>query len=142
MCAGHSMLCPYEEKGTARARHADRIFIARERRSAPDEEVGIMTKAIQQSVRFPASPKELFDIYLDSRKHSAATGGSARMSRKVGGTFTAWNEQLRGRNLVIVPNRLIVQAWRATHWKASEPDSILVLEFSKAPGGAQSISCM
>ena len=59
------------------------------------------------------------------------------MSRKVGGAFTAWGGQLRGRNLMIVPNRLIVQAWRATHWKASDPDSILILEFSKVPGGAQ-----
>jgi hypothetical protein len=44
-----------------------------------------MTKTIQQSVRFRASPEELFDIYLDSKKHSEATGGRARMSRKVGG---------------------------------------------------------
>jgi activator of HSP90 ATPase len=96
-----------------------------------------MTKAIQQSVRLAASPEELFDTFFDSKKHSAATGGSAKASRKVGSAFTAWNGQLSGRNLLIVPNRLIVQAWRATHWKANEADSILVLEFSKAPGGAQ-----
>jgi hypothetical protein len=59
------------------------------------------------------------------------------MSRKVGGKFTAWGNQLRGRNLLIVPKRLIVQSWRATHWKTSDPDSILILEFSKAPGGAR-----
>ena len=96
-----------------------------------------MTKTIQQSVRLPASPNELFETYLDSKKHSAATGGKARMSGKPGGTFTAWNGQLRGRNLLIVPNRLIVQAWRATHWKTGDPDSILILRFSKAPGGGQ-----
>ncbi|MGA2508892.1 MAG: SRPBCC domain-containing protein [Candidatus Acidiferrales bacterium] len=96
-----------------------------------------MTKAIQRSVRLRAQPEELFDTYLDSKKHSAATGGRAQVSRKVGGKFTAWNGQLRGRNLLIVPNRLIVQAWRATHWPASDPDSILILEFSKAPGGGQ-----
>jgi hypothetical protein len=33
-----------------------------------------MTKAIQQSVKFKASPETLFDMYLDSKKHSAATG--------------------------------------------------------------------
>jgi activator of HSP90 ATPase len=96
-----------------------------------------MTRTIQQRIRLGARPEELFDTYLDSKKHSAATGGPARMSRKVGGAFTAWGGQLRGRNLMIVPNRLIVQAWRATHWKASDPDSILILEFSKVPGGAQ-----
>ncbi|HSY58522.1 MAG TPA: SRPBCC domain-containing protein [Terriglobales bacterium] len=95
-----------------------------------------MTKAIQQSVKFKASPAELFEMYLDSKKHSAATGGLARMSRKLGGKFTAWGNQLSGRNLLILPNKMIVQAWRANHWKASDPDSILVLRFSEAPGGA------
>ena len=96
-----------------------------------------MTKAIQQSVRFKASAEELFEMYLDSKKHSAATGGSTRISRKVGGAFTAWNGQLKGRNLLIVPKKIIVQAWRATHWPATDPDSILVIRFSKAPGGGQ-----
>ncbi len=44
---------------------------------------------------------------------------------------------MSGRNLVIVPNRVIVQAWRAEHWPKSDPDSILILTFSKAPGGGQ-----
>ena len=96
-----------------------------------------MNGAIEQSVRFNASPAELFEMYLDSKKHSAATGGAARMSRKPGGEFTAWDGQLGGRNLLIVKNRMIVQAWRSTHWKASNTDSILILRFSKAPGGAQ-----
>jgi activator of HSP90 ATPase len=96
-----------------------------------------MTKAIQQSVQFTAPAEELFEMYFDSKKHSAATGGRTRISRKVGGAFTAWNGQLRGKNLLIVPKKMIVQAWRATHWPASDPDSILILRFSKASGGGQ-----
>jgi activator of HSP90 ATPase len=96
-----------------------------------------MTKTIQQSVRFAAPPRTLFEMYLDSGKHAAATGGKAAMSRKVGGAFTAWNKMLRGRNLMIVPNRLIVQSWRSVNFKAGDADSILILEFSKAPGGGQ-----
>jgi activator of HSP90 ATPase len=96
-----------------------------------------MTKPIHQSVVFRARPEELFEIYLDSEEHTAATGAPARLSRKAGGSFTAWSGQLRGRNLIITPGRLIVQAWRATHWKASDLDSILVLQFSKAPGGGR-----
>ena len=71
-----------------------------------------MTKAIQQSVKFKASPAELFEMYLDSKKHSAGTGGLAKISRKVGGKFKAWGNQLSGRNLLIIPNTMIVQAWR------------------------------
>jgi activator of HSP90 ATPase len=96
-----------------------------------------MTKAIQQSVEFRASPEQLFEIYLDSKKHSEATGAPARLSRKPSGKFTAWGGQLAGKNLLIVPKRMIVQAWRATHWKSSDPDSILILTFSKSAGGGR-----
>jgi hypothetical protein len=96
-----------------------------------------MTKAIRQSVRFATTPAKLFEMYLDSKKHTTATGGKAALSRKVGGAFTAWNKMLRGRNLVIVPNKLIVQTWRSVNFKPGDADSILILEFSKAPGGGQ-----
>jgi activator of HSP90 ATPase len=96
-----------------------------------------MTPTIQQSVRLPASPKQLFDTYLDSKKHSGVTGGKARISRKAGAKFTAWNGVLSGKNLLVVPSRMIVQAWRSVHFKRSNPDSILILEFSKAPGGGR-----
>jgi hypothetical protein len=96
-----------------------------------------MTKTIQQSVRFAATPVQLFEMYMDSKKHSAATGGKATLSRKAGGAFTAWNKMLRGRNLMIVPNRMIVQSWRSVNFKPGDADSILILEFSKAPGGGQ-----
>ncbi|MGA8142677.1 MAG: SRPBCC domain-containing protein [Candidatus Acidiferrales bacterium] len=97
----------------------------------------MMTKAIQQSVKFKASPRALFEMFLDSKKHSAATGAPAKTSRKANGRFTAWGSALSGRNLLIVPNKMIVQAWRANHWKPSDPDSILVLRFSEAPEGGQ-----
>jgi activator of HSP90 ATPase len=96
-----------------------------------------MTKTIQQSVRFAAPPAKLFEMYLDSKKHTAATGGKATLSRKVGGAFKAWNKMLRGRNLVIVPNKLIVQTWRSVNFKPGDADSILILEFSNAHGGGQ-----
>jgi hypothetical protein len=79
-----------------------------------------MPRTIQQRVTFRASPDKLFDIYLSSRKHTAATGAKAVMSRKVGGKFTAHGEHLKGRNVAIVPKRLIVQAWRATNWKKGD----------------------
>ncbi len=38
----------------------------------------MMTRAIQQSVEFAAAPETLFEMYLDSKKHSESTGGAAR----------------------------------------------------------------
>ena len=95
-----------------------------------------MTPIIQQSVRFRTSPQNLFEMYLDSRKHSRATGAPARISRKVGGKFTAFGKQLEGKNLFLVPGKQVVQLWRASHWK-KEDWSILVLTFSRVAGGAQ-----
>lgn len=96
-----------------------------------------MMNVIRQSVRFKASPEALFNIYLDSQKHGAAIDDKVSISRKVGATFTAFNGGLRGRNLLIVPNRMVVQSWRANSWKKSDADSILILLFSKAGRGGQ-----
>jgi activator of HSP90 ATPase len=95
-----------------------------------------ITKAIQQSVQFNAPAEELFEMYLDSKKHSAAPGGRARISRKVGGAFTAWEGELKGKNPVILPRKMIVQSWRAIHWQASDLNSMM-LRFSYAAGGGQ-----
>ena len=95
-----------------------------------------MTPVIQQRVRFRTSPRALFDLYLDSRRHSLSTGAPATISRKVGGKFRAFGGQLQGKNLLIVPGKQIVQLWRATHWKKADR-SILILTFSPAAGSAQ-----
>ena len=76
------------------------------------------------------------DVY-GFRQAFGLDGARAQITRRAGGRFTAFDGALSGRNLLIVPNRLIVQAWRSTAFKRDDPDSILVLEFSKAPGGAK-----
>ena len=96
-----------------------------------------MTKPIVQSVTFKASPEELFALFTDSKKHSAATGAKASVSAKSGARWTAFEGMLAGKNLVVVPGRSIVQAWRASHWPESDPDSILILNFSASPGGGK-----
>lgn len=96
-----------------------------------------MTKPIVQSVHLPASPGDLFNTFLDSKRHSAMTGAPAKLGRRVGGRFTAHGGALRGKNLAIVPGRMIVQAWRSVNFKKTDPDSILVLTFSKAPKGGR-----
>ena len=92
-------------------------------------------KTIIQKVKFKAQPKELFDIFLDSKKHTLATGGKAVASRKVGGSFSAWEGYIKGKNVAIVPNRMIVQTWRSGEFKSGNHDSVLVLTFEKISGG-------
>jgi activator of HSP90 ATPase len=96
-----------------------------------------MTKPIVQSVVFKSTPEELFSIFTDSKKHSAATGGKASVSAKPGAKWTAWDGMISGRNLAVVPGQMIVQAWRASHWKETDLDSILILNFSQVKGGGK-----
>lgn len=89
-----------------------------------------MAKNIVQTATFPASPQTLYRMFLSSKEHSAACGGPARITPRVGGKFTAWGGALWGRTLLLKPGKMIVQSWRSTGFKPSDPDSILILRFS------------
>src|SRR5499425_3388142 len=96
----------------------------------------MQTKTLQQTVTFKASPREVYDMLMDSKKHRSLSGEPAKISKKVGGKFTAWGSHLSGFNLVLKPGRKIVQAWRATGWW---PDhySIAIFNISKVKGGSK-----
>jgi activator of HSP90 ATPase len=87
-------------------------------------------KPIVQSVTFPVRARELYDIFLNSRRHSAFTGGKVKISAKAGSAFSAFNGILSGTTLWTVPGELLVQRWRSTQWKKGDGDSILVVAFS------------
>jgi activator of HSP90 ATPase len=96
-----------------------------------------VTPVIEQTVSFPkVTPVDLYELFMDSAKHSAATGMPAKISRKVGGKWSAFGGMILGKTLALVPNRMIVQAWRSSAWKKADPDSILVVRFQKARDGA------
>jgi activator of HSP90 ATPase len=88
-----------------------------------------MTRAIEQSVRFSASARELYDLFLDPKGHAAFTGSPVKIGARAGSKFRAFNGMISGVTLLTVPGKLLVQRWRGHHWKDSELDSILVLEF-------------
>jgi activator of HSP90 ATPase len=89
-----------------------------------------MTKPIVQSVKFPASAAELYEIYMDPKLHAAVTGGPVKISPKPGSKFSAFGGQLWGSTLVAIPGRFIVQRWRSENFHETDLDSILVLEFT------------
>ena len=98
-----------------------------------------MNTAIQQEVEFKnTTASELFDIYTNSEKHSAILGGSkANISNVEGDTFSLMNGSLTGKNLKIIPDKMIVQSWRGNIWEEDDPDSILTLIFSDTNNGAK-----
>jgi activator of HSP90 ATPase len=96
-----------------------------------------MSRVIKQAVHFPVPSRDLFDTYLDAEKHAAAIGSTASVSREAGAEFRAYDGGLTGRNLAIVPGRLIVQSWRASVWQADDPDSVLILAFADDDDGGR-----
>ncbi len=88
-----------------------------------------MARTIHLAASLPASPDELFDMYLDAESHAAITGAPVSIGAYAGAEFRAFDGALQGTILQVVPKRLIVQSWRAAHWKASDIDSTLILTF-------------
>ena len=75
-----------------------------------------MSKLIRQSVTFRATPHEVYEALMDSRKHAKFTRSAAKISRKVGGEIMAYDGYITGHNLELEPDRKIVQAWHASEW--------------------------
>ena len=98
-----------------------------------------MNKVIEQTIRFKgARAKDLFDIFVDPKKHSIIHGGAkSKISAKEGDTFSLLDGNLNGRNLRIIPDKMIVQSWRGNVWLDGDHDSILALVFAESKDGAE-----
>lgn len=72
------------------------------------------TKTIRQSVTFNAKAHDVFEALMDSKKHAKFTGSPAKISRKVGGRFSAYGDYMGGENLEIIADKKIVQTWRSS----------------------------
>jgi activator of HSP90 ATPase len=53
---------------------------------------------------------------LDSKQFGAFSGDAAEISPEAGGTFSMFGGRIVGRNIELVPNQRIVQAWREASW--------------------------
>ena len=77
----------------------------------------ITTRAIHQEEDFKAGPRRIYEALLDEKQFRAFSGGrAAEIHREVGGAFSLFAGHIVGRNLELIPNRRIVQAWRAVPW--------------------------
>lgn len=73
-----------------------------------------MAKIIRQVVTFKASPHQVYEALMDSKKHTAFTGDKATISRQVGGSIQAGDGYISGTNLELLPDEKIVQSWQAS----------------------------
>jgi activator of HSP90 ATPase len=88
---------------------------------------GMKTRTIRQTVFFKASPHDVFETLMDSRKHAKFTGGKCTIVRKVGGKINIYDGYITGENVELVQDKKIVQLW-----KPDEGDCWPSDHFSKA----------
>jgi activator of HSP90 ATPase len=91
-------------------------------------------ESIHLSITLPVSAEKLYKAWLNSKEHSAFTGGPATVSDKLKGTFSAWDGYISGENLELVANKKIVQSWRTVEFPKDAPDSILEISFTESAG--------
>jgi activator of HSP90 ATPase len=84
---------------------------------AHGSEISRTGETIHQEPVFKANRKQIYEALLDEKQFSKMTGLAAQISREVGGAFSCFEGQIKGRNVELVPNGRIVQAWRSEGWK-------------------------
>ena len=97
------------------------------------------TKTIKLEIVIKNStPEQLYEIFMDSKKHADLVSSSAVISRKVGGKFTVYDDYITGENIELAENKKIVQKWRGEEecWP-KEHFSILTIEFEKVKEGTK-----
>jgi activator of HSP90 ATPase len=102
-------------------------------------------EAIHQETVFNASPKRVYDALTDAQQFQKleVIGGAikmadieakpAKISREAGGAFSLFGAYIVGRQLELVPNQRIVQAWREISW---DPGSYSIARFELIEQGS------
>ena len=95
-------------------------------------------KTIKQTIVIPkASPKQVYDAYVDPKKLAEFTGSEAEGKPVVGGKFTAWDGHIFGRYLELEDGQRVVQEWSTTDWVEGYSASRLELTFKAVSGGTE-----
>jgi activator of HSP90 ATPase len=94
--------------------------------------------SLHQEVDLKATPQRIYQALLSSKDFAAFTGAPAEIDPKPGGAFSLFGGMVVGRNVELVPNQRIVQAWRVV---ADFPDGVYTLvKFELKPRGPSETS--
>lgn len=96
-----------------------------------------MPTQIKIKQQFPVSASTLYHAWLNSKEHAQMTGGEANVSNSEGGKFSVWDDYITGKNVSLKTDSEIVQTWRSTEFKESDPDSELIVRFKDNENGCE-----
>jgi activator of HSP90 ATPase len=89
--------------------------------------------SLHQDIQIKTAPQHVYEALLDSKQFTTFSGAPADIDPKVGGAFSMFGGLIVGRNVEMVANQRIVQAWRPTHW---DPGIYSIVRFELKPDGA------
>ena len=69
-------------------------------------------KTIEQEIIIKGTPHEIYEVFMDAKKHSKLTESKAKVSREIGGSFSIYEGALSGKNVELIQDKKIVQTWR------------------------------
>jgi activator of HSP90 ATPase len=86
--------------------------------------------SLHEDIDIKAGPQRIYEVLLDAKQFAAFTGRPAEIDPKAGGAFSMFGGLIAGRNIELVTNQRIVQAWRPTHW---DPGIYSIVKFELKP---------
>ena len=92
---------------------------------------------IKQTVIISASPKEVYNAFVDPKLHSKFTGSKATGKPVVGGKFSTWDGYSFGKFLELEDGKRIVQEWSTTDWSEGYDPSRLEIILKAVPDGTE-----
>jgi len=104
---------------------------------------------IQQTITIKSSPDKIYNALISAKEFAELTGAPAEIAADEGGAFSMFGGQITGRHLEFIPNKRIVQEWRAGPWpeginskvtfeiEGSADSSTITVEHSGFPDGAE-----
>jgi len=90
----------------------------------------MQTETFTQRIKFDSSPHEIYELIMDSEKHSAFTGSKCELSKEVGGKFECYDGYIKGENIELIPDKKIVQTWIGKDFPEGT-SSTVTFEFSE-----------
>ena len=116
-------------------------------KETPSTAANAKRTSLHLELDYKTSPQRIYEALLDSKQFSAFSGMPAEIDPKEGGAFSMFGGMIIGRNVELIPNQRIVQAWRPTHWdpgvysivrfelKTHDAQTMLVLDHTGFPEG-------
>lgn len=91
---------------------------------------------LHQSLVFDCPAHAFYETFLDEEEHAELTGATASIDPREGGHYAAFNYELTGEFIKLVPDELIIMNWRSNieDWP-EDHDALVRIELFQSSDG-------